>query len=178
MEGGRRFVFVPYRQLRLRRACSKHLTGSYNSRVILSDYFVLLFVLARNMNDPKLGRGIKNNDVQGVDSSAGDVVLNLEPEIIPEGDAGEGSLTKISMEEAGIALTISACICFLGNKVARYLPIQVGIIPKVTAIAPTLSTLLPGIFGKLSKLGNSIGIFSCRYSWQRWVHPVARLSRL
>lgn len=123
--------------------------------IVLSAYFVLLFALARNVNDPNVDRAASSNN----SNSNSDIQAEeADTTAIPKNDEAEGNLTRISMEEAGICLTISACICFLGSKAALYIPFPLGVIPTITLIALTLSTVLPSIFGKIAKQGNSIGI--------------------
>lgn len=134
--------------------------------VVLSAYFVLLFGLARGVRDPAEDRALNAppRPAPGQDASWADGVLDEDEE--KEEFAGAADATdesdaraNVSMEEVGVALTISAFMCYLGKAASAYIPFPLGVIPTITLIAVFFSTGFPQVFGRFSRAGNAVGIF-------------------
>ena len=152
--------------------------------VVLSAYFVLLFFLARRVNDPAVdranaadvvGESATYRDVDGLkslDTGSDDVTQDkftkgtqLRQASSSDGidTAAEDNETsaeraKISVEEIGAALTVSAFVCAIGTWVSAYMPQALGVIPTITLISLALSTMFAGTLGRLGRAGNSVGL--------------------
>lgn len=135
--------------------------------IVLSFYFILLFGLARGVRDPAIDRSAnapkKPVVSSGEDTSWAEGVLEEEEgdkRISDTGATEESDVAaKVTVEEMGVALTISAAICYLGKMVTAWLPISLGVLPTITIVSLVLSTLFPKLLGPFSRAGNAIGIF-------------------
>ncbi len=149
--------------------------------VVLSGYFILLFFLARGVNDPALDRanaasvaghtstgvGVKSENFVGAENPQGGghtsnisthAVVNNQHDGKAEDSESSAERTKITVEEIGAALTISAALCAIGTWMSSYLPAALGVIPTITLISLALSTTVPGVFGRFARAGNSVGL--------------------
>lgn len=119
--------------------------------VVVAVYFILLLVLARQVNQPAADRdrppGLRDpSPLQ--QSSASDSPSDSEE-----------SSGQFSLPEAAIAISISAAMCSVAAFVTGLLPINPGIIPIVTAIAVTVATTASQKLQRYRHAASAIGIF-------------------
>lgn len=65
---------------------------------------------------------------------------------------------ELKVEEAAIALTLSAAICALGTTMAKSLNINGGGIPCITAIVVLLATVFPSFVGSLGSSAEGLAV--------------------
>lgn len=119
--------------------------GLAADNLIVALYFLLLFVLARDV-DYVAEEGKRG---EGGEGGGGDVVGGE--------DVGEG--VGMRVVDMAAALSVSAAICCLGSWVAAvYLP-SLGAIPVITAIVVALATAFPRKLRPLCAAGGGLGIF-------------------
>lgn len=157
-------------------ASSESITAALAAdNVVLTAYFLFLFFLARGVRDPALERAEKRTIEKKAETAksfpdaswADNVVLSSDSVESFDASAStdlesienDGVDAPITIENAGIGLAISACMCFAGSRLAEHIPFQLGVIPVITLIALFASSVFPRVFGRYATSGNAVGIF-------------------
>lgn len=113
--------------------------------VVTAVYFVVLLLLARGISQPKSVARDGMSSVEKADDVMGEEVSPLNAEI--------------GLQDAAVALSLSAAMCTAAAFIDPLLPFRVGVIPIVTAIAVVLATLFPGFFARYRDAASAVGLF-------------------
>lgn len=110
--------------------------------VLVAAYFLFLFALARGVNDPANNKNI--------------ITQQPTPQMNEE---REPTRRPITMDDAAVALSLSAFMCALARLLAKLIPIYLGIIPLVTIVALFFATFFPKYLRPYASTGNALGVF-------------------
>lgn len=111
--------------------------------LVVAVYFVVLLLLARKVTSPVTPTA---SDLKRIES------LDLED---TEDSAKEG----FKMQDAGVAISLSAAMCTLASFISTLLPTAIGIIPTVTTIVLVMATAIPKRLRRYRKAGSALGLF-------------------
>lgn len=115
--------------------------------VVVALYFVLLLLLARNVAQPP---------VFSPETEAKDAPMTA---VVDDNGDSEQTSGPVSIQDAGISLTLSAVLCTMAAFVSALLPVKMGVIPVVTLFVVALATAFPKQLTPYRTAASTIGIF-------------------
>ncbi|KAL3714212.1 hypothetical protein ACJRO7_006195 [Eucalyptus globulus] len=113
--------------------------GLAADNVICAVYFTTLFALSSKV-PPESSSGDGGDSVNGA--------LDTE----------SGPANKLPLLQSATSIAVSLAICKAGTSLTKYLGIQGGSLPAITAVVVILATLFPTQFGKLAPSGEAMAL--------------------
>lgn len=150
--------------------------------VVVALYFVVLLMLARNVLQPSVSSDSSDNTGSADDDSdkslvpsdssreTGSTNDDSDKATVSSNSSNEAGSTDddsdseesggpISVQDAGVALALSAALCTVSAFISTLLPLQLGVVPIVTALIVAIATAFPRQLLPYRKAASALGIF-------------------